>query len=161
MKFTKTILAALFALSALNAQAAASVNLVVNGSFEDNLQAPGTWHIYNSLTGWTSGKYGIELRDNVAGKAKDGKNFVELDTTANSMMTQDIHIGNAGQYQLSFFMQLVQIMEGAISIPTDWNGALLESRAKFYQNGMRRTLPTGIRLLLQFLSTTLILAHKP
>jgi hypothetical protein len=89
-------------LASAGAQASAS-NLVVNGSFEDNLQASETWKIYNSLSGWTSGKYGIELRDNVAGKAQEGLNFVELDTTANSMMKQYINIKTPGTYELSFW----------------------------------------------------------
>lgn len=45
----------------------ANANLVVNGSFEADAQAAGTWNIYDNLTGWTGGRLGVELRNNVAG----------------------------------------------------------------------------------------------
>jgi PEP-CTERM motif len=82
----------------------ANANLLDNGSFEDNLQAPGTWQIYNSLTGWT-GLPNVELRNGVEGTAQDGFNFVELDTTANSGIRQTFNIGAAGTYTLSFWFQ--------------------------------------------------------
>ncbi len=37
------------------------------------------WSIYPTLIGWTGGP-DIELRNNVAGAAYDGVNYVELDT---------------------------------------------------------------------------------
>ena len=84
--------------------AAQANNLVVNGSFEQisvgNSQAPGSWGIYNNITGW-AGAPNIEVRDNVAGAAQDGSNYVELDTTNNSGMFQVID-GN-GLYNLSFW----------------------------------------------------------
>jgi len=102
MKFAKTTLAAATVLAAFSSQAA-GVNLVVNGSFEDNLQAKNSWHIYNNLTGWNGGVAGIELRNNVAGAAQDGKNFVELDTTKNSSMSQTLTLTKAGTYEFSFW----------------------------------------------------------
>ena len=50
----------------------ANANLVVNGSFEADAQAGGTWNIYDNLTGWTGGRLGVELRNNVAGAASEG-----------------------------------------------------------------------------------------
>lgn len=89
---------------AVPAFAAQANNLVVNGSFEQisagNSQASGSWDIYNNITGWT-GTPNIEVRDNVAGAAQDGSNYVELDTTNNSGMFQVID-GN-GWYNLSFW----------------------------------------------------------
>jgi hypothetical protein len=87
MKFIKTLLASTCLLGALSAHAA--TNLVVNGSFEANAQPNGTWNIYSNLVGWT-GAPNIELRNNVAGVAQDGLNFVELDTYNNSTMSQTI-----------------------------------------------------------------------
>ncbi|MBA5687963.1 PEP-CTERM sorting domain-containing protein [Rugamonas apoptosis] len=81
----------------------AAVELISNGSFEQNLQASGTWDIYNNLIGWHgANKTGIELRNNVAGTALDGKNFVELDTTANSSMWQEVNDVAGKHYTLSF-----------------------------------------------------------
>lgn len=85
-------------------QVAYGADLVVNGSFEATTQNPGTWNVYNSLLGWT-GLPNIELRNNVAGTAYDGVNFVELDThhiNNNSAMRQTL-TGAAGLYQLSFW----------------------------------------------------------
>ncbi|MRW89992.1 PEP-CTERM sorting domain-containing protein [Duganella sp. FT80W] len=84
------------------AQAATTVELLNNGSFEANTQAANSWHIYNSLTGWSAGTYGVELRNNVAGTAADGVNFVELDTTANSSITQSVNTVLGKTYTLTF-----------------------------------------------------------
>jgi len=94
------------ALSALGAQAQ---NLVTNGSFEDivngaEITGPSGsgWNTYSEIDGWT-GQPNIEVRVNTAGTTPFGTNFVELDTTANSKMFQDIEITTAGEYLLSFF----------------------------------------------------------
>ena len=81
--------------------AASAADLVQNGSFEANAQSAGTWNIYSNLVGW-AGAPNIELRNDVAGTAFDGANFVELDTRYNSAMTQML-TGTAGQYVLSFW----------------------------------------------------------
>lgn len=98
MTLKKTLAATGLALCAFGAQAA---NLVTNGSFESNAQANGTWAIYSNLVGWTGGSNKIELRNNVAGQAQQGSNFVELDVVKNSSMYQDI-LGT-GLVNLSFF----------------------------------------------------------
>jgi hypothetical protein len=97
---TSVLAAALVGMSSF-AQVAYGADLIKNGSFEQNSQASGSWSIYSSLIGWT-GSPNIELRNNVAGTAYDGVNFVELDTYANSSMTQTL-TGAAGVYQLSFW----------------------------------------------------------
>jgi hypothetical protein len=101
MFFKKSLICAALAVSAFAAQAD---NLVVNGSFEQvsasNSQAAGSWGTYNSITGWT-GTPNIEVRDNVAGAAQNGSNFVELDTNNNSGMYQVI--SGSGWYNLSFW----------------------------------------------------------
>jgi hypothetical protein len=98
----------LFAVSAIalaSVGAQASTNLIQNGSFEDNLISSGSWDIlYNGqLFDWATGKYGVELRNDVAGGAQQGDNFVELDTTKNSWMSQTVNISAAGSYLLSFW----------------------------------------------------------
>ena len=99
MKLTHSLSAVALSLAALGAQA---TGLVLNGSFEDNAQASNTWSIYSTLIGgWTSDLNGIELRNNVAGKAQEGNNFVELDTTNNSAMYQTIT--GTGWVTLSFW----------------------------------------------------------
>lgn len=98
MTFRKTLAATGLALTAFGAQA--STNLVQNGSFESNAIASGSWGTYSNLVGWT-GQPDIELRNNVAGTAQHGSQYVELDTDRNSSMFQDIM--GTGLVNLSFF----------------------------------------------------------
>jgi len=91
---------ALFAASM--AASAAPTNLLINGSFEDNLMSNGNWAISNGLTGWSAGANGVETRNNVAGTALAGINFVELDTTANSSISQAVSTVAGQWYSLSF-----------------------------------------------------------
>ena len=104
-------------------------NLLVNGSFEDQAQAPGSWHVYDHLTGWaTVAGSGIELRDNIAGRALDGRNFVELDAYSNSAMAQTVATTAGAAYTLSFAYS-ARAGVGAQSNPIEvlWDGGLLAS----------------------------------
>ena len=62
----------------------ASVNLIVNGSFEDPSTVPNGWLITNAITGWEDGADGIpfEIQQGGAGGlgAQHGVNLVELDS---------------------------------------------------------------------------------
>ncbi|WP_202414185.1 PEP-CTERM sorting domain-containing protein [Duganella flavida] len=123
MKFLKT--AAIAALLASGA-AHASTELLTNGSFEQNLQANGTWNIYSNLTGWTGGAYGIELRNNVVGNAPDGVNFVELDTTANSSMFQNVSTVMGQNYTLTFkFQDRPGVATSSQGLEISWGGSVV------------------------------------
>jgi len=103
---------------------AAPVELLVNGSFEANLQATNTWANYANLTGWTGGSHGIELRNNVAGAAADGVNFVELDTSKNSSMSQSVQTVLGQQYTLTFqFENRPGVAISSQGLSVDWGGA--------------------------------------
>ncbi len=118
----KLIASSMVALLSVSAHA----NLITNGSFESNVQANHTWNNYLNLTGWTGGKYGIELRNNVAGAAYDGTNFVELDTYANSSMWQDIATIVGQSYTLSFaYSPREGVAASSNGISVLWNGALI------------------------------------
>ena len=96
----KTPLAAALALS-LSSAFAAGPNLVVNGSFELDPVQPGTWVIVPNITGWT-GSPDIELQNHLEGNTpQDGDQLVELDTFANSAMSQTINA--TGWVELSFW----------------------------------------------------------
>ena len=115
----RLILAALLAAPLM----ASAANLVVNGSFEANVQGNGSWNIYPNLTGWTGGADGIELRDNVAGAAYDGANYVELDTYTNSSMSQSIGTTLGTQYNLSFaYSPREGVLAASNGIEVFWNG---------------------------------------
>lgn len=97
MKVSKLLAVTSLSLAAMGAQAS---NLVSNGSFEADSMASGTWAIVNSLTDWT-GLPNVEIRNNIAGTAQDGSNYVELDTAANGGISQTIT--GTGLATLSFW----------------------------------------------------------
>jgi len=113
------------ALAASFSAAHAGPNLVVDGSFEDQAQGAGTWSVYNAINGWsTVSGSGIEVRNNVAGTAFDGVNFVELDSNNNSAMAQTIATTVGGQYLLSFAYSARPGVNAASNpIEVLWNGA--------------------------------------
>ena len=113
------------ALAASVGAAHAGTNLVVDGSFEDQAQGAGTWSVYNSINGWsTVSGSGIEVRNNVAGTAFDGVNFVELDSNNNSAMAQTVATTVGGHYLLSFAYSARPGVNAASNpIEVLWNGA--------------------------------------
>lgn len=84
----------------------AATNLVTDGSFESASLTAGNYALYggNSLAGWTAlpGDL-IEVRDALVGSAKDGNNFVELDSTHNSSMLTTLATTAGQTYSLSFW----------------------------------------------------------
>jgi hypothetical protein len=104
--------------------AAHAGNLVVDGSFEDQAQAAGSWNVYNAINGWsTVSGAGIELRNNVAGTAFDGVNFVELDSYNNSAMAQTLTTVAGTTYDLSFaYSARAGVSAGSNPIQVLWNG---------------------------------------
>lgn len=126
----------------------ASANLVINGSFEANAQGSNSWNIYSNLSGWTGGRAGIELRNNVAGAAFDGNNYVELDTTQNSEMWQTIDTSLGQNYDLSFaYSPREGVSSVSNGIEVFWNGLSL---GVFTGNGA----PNGNTWAVQNLSVT-------
>lgn len=82
-------------------------NLIVNGSFEDPAQA--SWSLYDDIAGWTSGG-GDPIEIGLGGiygvSGFDGANVLELDSTGNATVSQNVTIAQAGIYQLSFLAAL-------------------------------------------------------
>lgn len=115
------------ALLATFGAARADSNLVVDGGFEAQAQAAGTWNIYNSITGWsTFSGAGIEVRNQVAGTAFEGSNFVELDSSNNSAMTQTLSTTAGASYTLSFeYSARAGVAAASNPIQVYWNGNLL------------------------------------
>ena len=118
-KATRLAVAALLAAPLM----ASAANLVANGSFEANAQAANTWSIQQGLGGWTGGAFGVELRNNVAGQAYEGQNFVELDTTHNSSILQNIATTLGQPYALSFAYSAREgVANPSNGIEVFWNG---------------------------------------
>ena len=102
---------ALAALAAISATASAA-NLLTDGSFESISQAAGTWNVYQgvNLPGWTVAKAngsatanGLEVRNNNAGTAEDGVNFIELDGYENDKISQSFSTVVGKQYEITFW----------------------------------------------------------
>ena len=125
----KTILRGFgFALALL--PAFANANLLVNGDFESPAIGSGSWTILNgnALTGWSAGQNGVELRNNVAGAAYSGSQYLELDTTANSSITQTIQTTIGQNYLFSFaYAPRGDVSAASNAIDVFWNGNLLAS----------------------------------
>ncbi|MFH7045082.1 DUF642 domain-containing protein [Paucibacter sp. JuS9] len=81
---------------------ASPVNLLSNGSFEATPQAAGTWSRQSTLPGWVVAANQAELRNDVAGKASQGVNYLELDVDNNSLISQTISTLLGQWYELSF-----------------------------------------------------------
>jgi hypothetical protein len=100
----KSVIAAAALCSAFSAFA--EVNLVTDGSFESVAVGDSHYQFFTGtgLTGWTAaGSNSIEVRDNIVGTAQSGLNFVELDSTRNSAMSQTLATTAGGSYTLSFW----------------------------------------------------------
>jgi hypothetical protein len=100
----KSVLAAAALCSVFSAFA--DTNLVTDGSFESVSVANDHYQFFTGagLTGWTAtGTDSIEVRDDIVGTAQSGVNFVELDSTKNSSMSQTIATHAGGTYTLSFW----------------------------------------------------------
>ena len=126
MKKIITAAALLATLASAHAQ-----NIVFDGGFESVAQASNSWSVYASIPGWTttSGP-GIEVRNDVAGTAFEGHNFVELDSTANSAMSQSLTTVAGSLYTLSFeYSARAGLPASTNPISVYWNGALLGTAA--------------------------------
>jgi len=125
-KIRFSFLAGVLALMLMAASAQAA-NIVVNGSFEDPAIPGGSWSTYPAIPGW-SGTPGIELRNNVAGTAYDGVNFVELDAYGNGSMSQTVSTTVGAQYTLSYyFAPRINVSAASNVIELWYDGALLDT----------------------------------
>jgi len=126
----KTILRSIgFTLALLPAFAHA--NLLVNGDFENPaVVSSGSWTtLYgNALTGWSTSQNGVEVRNNIAGAAYSGSQYVELDTFANSSIQQSIQTTIGQNYLFSFAYAPREGVSAASNIiNVFWDGSLLAS----------------------------------
>ena len=99
-------------------------NIVVNGSFEMPDVPTGSFGLFGSIPGWTlaSGP-SIEIQDRVAGTPFQGNQFLELDSTGNSSVYQDLST-TPGLYTLSFAFS-PRPGVAANSMQVFWNGSPL------------------------------------
>jgi PEP-CTERM motif len=139
MQQARSLLTAAAVALALAAPLAAQANLIVNGSFEAQSQAAGTWTVLPGLTGWQAdATSGVELRNGIAGSAHDGLNFIELDThqgtfggksfdgSTNSSLWQNVSTTAGASYTLTwFYSPRGGVAADSNDISVFWNGSLL------------------------------------
>lgn len=119
--------AASLALALTAGAGAQAASLVVNGSFEDPGVSNGSWSTFNNITGWSSTN-GIEVRNNVAGTAYSGNNYVELDVRSNSSIMQSIATQAGQAYELTFaYSPRIGQPASTNGISAFWNGNLLQN----------------------------------
>ena len=81
-----------------------SDNLLINGSFEQPVLAPGGWSVFSVVPGWAAvDGPGIEVQRDAAGPAQHGKQLVELDSHGNSAMVQAVAVQAGATYELRFW----------------------------------------------------------
>lgn len=127
---TMTILIAGLITPALNnASVFAATNIVTNGSFEDPDIPANSWSLLASIPGWTStNELKIEVRDNVVGSASDGEQYVELDSTGNSGISQTVTTISGASYDLSFdYSPRIGQPSSTNTIEAYWNGVQIAS----------------------------------
>ncbi len=109
---------------------AAPINLVVNGDFEATAVANGTWRNVTTMAGWTrvgGPGTGFEIRNNVAGAAHTGSNYIELDTNGNTTIEQLFNsLVPSAAYTLSFaYSPRPGVGTASNGINVFWNGQQL------------------------------------
>lgn len=125
-------LVALLASAAAFAGPVPAGNLLVNGGFESTVVANGNWVNVASTAGWTwlggSGT-GFEIRNNVAGAAQEGRNYIELDTNGNTLIGQYLdNLASGAQYDLSFWYSPREFQAASTNgVQVFWNGLLLDA----------------------------------
>ena len=83
-------------------------NLVVNGSFQDNQIGNEPWAYLNNIAGWKStGPLEIERGNNAGGLSSfnptdNGNQYLELDSTELTTISQSLHTTKGRSYDLSF-----------------------------------------------------------
>lgn len=129
----KLLLAAtlLAASSQINAATVLGENLLKNGSFEALHVGHNNYKYYDrdtrGLGWWTDG---LEVRNNFAGSAKDGKQFAELDSN-NKSIAQMLQTVAGQQYQLEFYYSpRVWRPSNENTLAVSWNGGYLKGSVK-------------------------------
>ncbi len=115
--------------------ALAANNIVVNGSFQDNKIGNVPWAYLSSVTGWTStGPFEIEKGNNAGGWASfnptdNGNQYLELDSTELTTVSQDLHTKKGSTYDLSFQFSGRSDTPGQApsTMAVYWNGTLLKT----------------------------------
>jgi hypothetical protein len=104
--------------------------LITNGSFEEPALHHRSWRTLQDVPGWT-GQYGIEIQNNVAGKAHTGAALTELGTYRSSSLHQVVETSPHCTYTLSFaFSARPNTRSTENVLRVYWNGEELTTLVK-------------------------------
>ncbi|BDF93590.1 DUF642 domain-containing protein [Pseudoalteromonas sp. KAN5] len=111
--------------------AAASTNLVTNGSFENTATISGQWSLLNNLPGWQrSNNAKFEIQTNRLGliTAQEGVQYLELDSTANYHVMQTLDTEADHNYEISFYYS-ARVSGNTTTNKAEvyWDGELLDT----------------------------------
>ena len=125
--------------------AAASTNLVTNGSFEDTATISGQWKLLRSVTGWQrSSNAKFEIQTNKLGliTAQQGTQYIELDSTANYSVMQTLATEVGNNYEVSFYYS-ARVEGDATTNKADvyWDGELIASLNATTRGWQKFTFP--------------------
>lgn len=107
----------------------AEINLVTNGSFEDTTILGGVSFL-DSITGWNNIGAKVEIQTPLLNLIPSiaGEQYIELDSTANYAIFQDIATNEGSTYEISFYYsaRIAGNLETNIA-EVYWNGQLLDT----------------------------------
>ena len=128
----------------------AAANLITDGSFESSGVTAGNYADFtgSALAGWTAlPGSAIEVRNDIVGTAKDGGDFVELDSTHNSSMLTSFDTAAGQTYELSFYYS-------ARAASTSYNGSFAGGVVPADSNWLTVDFGTGPITLKPAVNTT-------
>ncbi len=113
--FSGTLLAA----GATNAQ-----NLLINGSFEDPPFTPDSVNYPDTIPGWTSTPAPFEFWNQFQGPAADGNQYIELDVSGCTTISQTIPTSSQSNYRVSLaYAPRDGVTDNRIEVL--WNGTVI------------------------------------
>jgi hypothetical protein len=129
MKMKRLIMSGLMVTSILITGVASAS--IVNGSFEAPDVKSGSWQVFTDIPGWIATGAGAEVRDNVAGSAYDGDQFIELDSYSNSAIEQTIDTIAGSPYEITwaYSPRMGKLNANTNGIAIYWNDELLDEIA--------------------------------
>lgn len=119
MKLSLLAISTIFA-----SQIAVANNLVVNGSFEQDVVSS-KWTLLNSVTGWQNQGAKFEIQTSRLGiiNAQEGSQYIELDSTANYSIFQNIATEAGQSYEVSFYYSArIEGNDKTNKAKVQWNG---------------------------------------
>ena len=108
----------------LIAGSASAQNLLVNGSFEDPPFDPVTVNYPATIPGWTSTPAPFEVWNQLQGPGADGNQYIELDVSGCTTISQTI----ATSSQMNYLVSLAYAPRDGVAdnrIEVLWNGAVI------------------------------------